>query len=311
MTQQPAGFFGQAWPTLIYMPYTAYLDQTQRMNLFVNSQAATDTFWQYVAPHEVAHQWWGHAVGWTSYRDQWMSEGFAEFSASLYVQYVRHDPDKFIDFWEDQRKLITEATPATKGIRPYTIGPVTQGFRLSSGKTQAAYQFLVYPKGAFILHMLRMMMYDQRAQNGDAKFQAMMQDFVKSHYNQDVSTEDLKQIVEKHMTPQMNLTGDGRMDWFFNEYVYGTELPSYRFDYKIDGNTVSGHLTQSGVSDSFGMVVPLYADFGKGWVRLGSFSVRGNSSADLPPLQLPAAPKHLAVAALNDILALDIENKKM
>ena len=28
--------------------------------------------------HEVAHQWWGHVVGWKSYRDQWMSESFAE-----------------------------------------------------------------------------------------------------------------------------------------------------------------------------------------------------------------------------------------
>src|SRR5207237_956170 len=211
--------FGQAWPTLVFMPYTAFIDTTQRVQL-MGIRGGTDTFWRYVAPHEIAHQWWGHTVGWSSYRDQWMSEGFAEFSASLYVQYIRHRPDKFIDFWEAQRKLITEATPATKGIKPYTIGPVTQGFRLSNAKTQAAYQFLVYPKGAYILHMLRMMMYDQRAQNGDAKFQAMMQDFVKTHFNQDVSTEDLKQMVEKHMTPGMNLAGDGRMDWFFNEYVY-------------------------------------------------------------------------------------------
>ena len=39
-------------------------------------------YWKVVTPHEVAHQWWGHTVGFDSYRDQWMSEGFAEMSAS-------------------------------------------------------------------------------------------------------------------------------------------------------------------------------------------------------------------------------------
>ncbi|MFH4077650.1 M1 family aminopeptidase, partial [Acinetobacter baumannii] len=81
---------------------------------------------------ELAHQWWGHIIGWTSYHDQWMSEGFAEFSASLYVQYVRRDLDKFIDFWEEQRRMITEEWPQTKGRRPYTVGPVTQGYRLNN-----------------------------------------------------------------------------------------------------------------------------------------------------------------------------------
>jgi len=100
---------------------------------------------------------------------------------------------------------------------------------LNSAKTGAAYQFLVYPKGAYILHMIRMMMYDQRT--GDTKFQAMMKDFVQTHFNKDVSTEDFKHIIEKHITPAMNVDHTGKMDWFFNEYVYGTEMPSYRFDY--------------------------------------------------------------------------------
>ena len=35
--------------------------------------------------HETAHQWWGHIVLWRSYRDQWLSEGFAEYSGLLYA----------------------------------------------------------------------------------------------------------------------------------------------------------------------------------------------------------------------------------
>src|SRR6267378_4461760 len=267
MTQQPAGFFGQAWPTLVFMPYIAFIDTTQRTQL-LGTRGGTDNFWRYVAPHEIAHQWWGHTVGWDSYHDQWMSEGFAEFSASLYVQYVRKDQAKFIDFWEDQRKLIFEATPGTKGRRPYTVGPVTQGYRLNNGKTGNVARALIYPKGAYILHMIRMMMFDK--QSGDSRFQKMMKDFIQTNFNKDISTEDFKAIVEKHITKEMDIAGNGRMDWFFNEWVYGTEMPTYRFDYKVSGDgTVSGRITQSGVSDNFAMLVPLYADFGKGWTKLG------------------------------------------
>jgi hypothetical protein len=313
ITQQPAGFFGQAWPTLVFMPYIAFIDGTQRAQL-LGIRGGTNNFWKYVGPHEVAHQWWGHMVGWTSYHDQWMSEGFAEFSASLYVQYVRKDLDKFTDFWESQRKRIVEETPATKGIKPYTIGPVTQGFRLSNAKTRAAYQFLVYPKGAYILHMIRMMMFDHRG-GGDTKFREMMTDFIKSHYNKDVSTEDFKQIVEKHMTPVMDIDKNGRMDWFFNEWVYGTDVPAYHMDYSIapsgDGKAVVNvKVTQSNVSNDFAMLVPIYADFGKGWTRLGAARIIGNSAVDLNNLQLPQAPKRLAVAAMNDVLATEIENSK-
>jgi aminopeptidase N len=64
-------------------------------------------FIQEVTPHEVAHQWWGHIVGWASYHDQWISEGFSDFSASLFLQYTEGGKlDKYLKFWENQRKAI-------------------------------------------------------------------------------------------------------------------------------------------------------------------------------------------------------------
>lgn len=313
MTQQPAMSFGQAWPTLVFMPYTAFIDATQRIQL-LGARGGLDNFWRHVGPHEIAHQWWGHTVGWKSYRDQWMSEGFAEFSSSIYVQYIERDINKFVEFWEEQRRSIVEARPQTMGRRPYTVGPITQGFRLSNAKTGAAYRFTVYPKGAYVLHMLRMMMYDAR-QGGDKRFQAMMNDFIRTHYNKDVSTEDFQKIVDKHLPPELDLDGNKRADWFFDQWVYGTEVPSYKLDYQLaqgaDGKTaLTGRITQSGVSDAFRMVVPLYVDYGKGWVKLGAASLNGNSGVDLPPVPLPQAPKRVAVCALNDVLALSVENNK-
>lgn len=301
ISQQPAGFFGQAWPTLVYMPFTAFLDTTTRAQIF-GVRGGTNSFFQYVGPHEVAHQWWGHVIGWESYRDQWMSEGFAEFSASLWVQHVR-GIEKFNEFWEAHRKEIVQSSQATEGKPPYTIGPVTQGFRLSSGRTGGAYRYLVYPKGAYILHMLRMMMYDP--QTGDAAFQAMMKDLIQTHFNTDVSTEEFHAIVARHVTKTMNLDGKGRLDWFFDQWVYGTEVPTYAFEYSFreEGGkpVLVGKLIQSGVSDTFRMQVPVYLDFGKGWSRLGTMPVTGNTTREFA-VPLPQKPKRATINAMNDVL---------
>ena len=157
--------------------------------------------------------------------------------------------------------------------------------------------------------MLRMMMYDRK--DGDARFQTMMKDFVQTYFNKDISTEDFKRIVEKHMTEAMDVDGNRSMDWFFNEWVYGTEVPNYRFEYKIAGDgSLSARITQGGVSDKFAMVVPVYVDFGKGWIKLGSARLVGNSFVDLKDVKLPSAPKRATICAFKDVLATSIESSK-
>jgi len=57
------------------------------------------------------------------------------------------------------------------------------------------------------------------------------------------------------------------------------------------------------------MVIPLNLDFGKGWTRLGSATLQGNSSVDVN-VKLPSVPKRAAIDALNDVLAMSIQNSK-
>ena len=240
-----------------------------------------------------------------------MSEGFAQLSTSLYIQYVRKDIKKFNDFWEAERKLIVEASPSTMGKKPYTVGPVTQGYRLNTSKTGNVARRLIYPKGSYILHMIRMMMYDGKGGTGDARFSKMMKDFVASNFNKDVSTEDFKRIVEKHITPEMDVDKNGKMDWFFDQWVYGTEVPAYKIEYSVgksgDRGILNAKITQSGVSDNFVMPVPVYVDFGDGFVSLGTVTMVGNKSFDLTDIPLPKVPKRVTVAALHDVLATEIE----
>src|ERR1035437_5287637 len=79
-----------------------YFDTTVRHSL--GRDHADHGYWKAVTAHEVAHQWWGHTVGFASGRDQWMSEGFADMSAALYIGIIDKNPKKFIEFWNDERE---------------------------------------------------------------------------------------------------------------------------------------------------------------------------------------------------------------
>jgi hypothetical protein len=305
ITQQTACNFGQAWPGVIYIPTCYYWNPTMRHQFGLRDTLGG--YWDSVASHEVAHLWWGHALGWNSYRDQWMSEGFSHLSASLFLQVAyQKEPERFRNFWKSMLTQITEKN--AQGFRPIDVGPVTQGYRLNSGRTGSITTDLIYPKGAYILHMLRMMMWNRDA--GDAKFKEMLRAFIATHKNQPVTTEDFKAVVEKHMLPEMNLDQNGSMDWFFRGYVYGTELPTYKVQQSVGikngQNTLSLKLTQSNVSDGFKMLVPLYVELQDGRVmRLGSARMTGNQTIEqeIPLGQIPV--KRALINHNYDVLSLE------
>jgi len=98
----------------------------------------------------------------------------------------------------------------------------------------------------------------------------------------------------------------GRLDWFFDEWVYGTQVPRYHFEYQVtpaDGGKVKLHmtLTQSEVDDQFAMLLPVFVDFGSGWVRIGQLGVGGNTTRTADTL-LPSTPKKVAINAFKEIL---------
>jgi hypothetical protein len=314
MTQQQATSFGQSWPGLVFLPLQYFLDATYRHMMGSGNEFQ---YFDVVGPHEIAHQWWGHTVGFNSYRDQWMSEGFAEMSASLFLQsvYNEHGLADFHQFWAHERKLLTDTNGERK--RAIDVGPVTLGYRLATAKTGINIpRDLIYPKGAYILHMLRCMMQDSTNKDVDAHFKEMMHDFTHTYAGRTATTEDFKAMAEKHMTAEMDLFRNHRLDWFFNEYVYGTEYPSYHFEHSLsqesDGSlTLNFKLTQSHVSDGFAMVVPIYVELEKGQVaRLGRIPIRGNTTVEkhvrLP--NLGQKPRRAMIAYLDDVLG-NIENK--
>jgi hypothetical protein len=304
VTQQPEFNFGQSWPTLVYLPVSAFLDSTQRWLLLGSASFRFADFIQEVTPHEVAHQWWGHMVGWTSYRDQWISEGFAEFSASLFLEATNKNDSAYRTFLKRWTNSLLDKN--SFGLRPNDVGPVATGFRLNTHRSPGAYGRVVYAKGGFILHMLRRMMAD--AKSGDQAFIAMMQDFVKTYSGRTASTEDFKAIAEKHMLPYMNLDGNGKLDWFFSQWVYGTEVPSYHMVYSVtpqDGGKAQlrFHVTQSDVSESFKSSVPVYVRLGDSVILLGRAAIAGSKPSPEITVLLPAQPREVLLNYNYDILA--------
>ena len=169
------------------------------------------------------------------------------------------------------------------------IGPIYAGQRLISSKHPGGYNTIVYTKGGWVLHMLRMLLYDFRAPEPDARFIQMMQDFTKTYYNQAASTQDFQRIAEKHMTKTMDVDGNGKLDWFFNQWVYSTGIPHYEVSYQISPGSKGSHLSvtikQSNVPDSFVMPVPIYVHQGDKSMRLGWLPVlapEGHFETDLP-----------------------------
>lgn len=306
LTQQTACSFGQSWPELVWIPMCYYFDTTVRHQLGMDW--GDRGYWKAVTPHEVAHQWWGHTVGFAYGRDQWMSEGFADMSASLYLSMIEKDQKKFIAFWNDERDLLLERD--AQGFRAIDVGPLTMGYRASNSRTGFnTTRRLIYPKGAYILHMVRMMMHDNHS--GDQLFKETMQDFVKTFSGKAATTEEFKAMVEKHMTREMDLEGNHKMDWFFNEYVFGTQLPTYKmecsFDTDANGDVVmSLKVAQSGVDDTFRMLVPIYLELADGKIFfLGRARVTGNNSVEqkIPLKGLKDKPRRAVLNYYDDVLA--------
>jgi len=313
ITQQPQANFGQSWPTLVYLPVTSFLDDTQRYMIMGSNVFQYNNFIDEVTAHEVSHQWWGHLVGWSSYHDQWLSEGFAYFSAGLYLQATEKNPEKYLAYWKRARREVLDKN--NFGNAPNDAGPLWMGERLDTFKTEGAYNWLVYRKGGYALHMLRYLMQDPKT--GDDDFIAMMHDFTVKYANKNASTEDFRAIVNQHMKPQMDLGGNNTINWFFAQYVYGSEVGSYHLNYKLtnepDGKVLfTGTITQSGVGSQFRMRVPIYLDFGQGLpIKMANIAVAGNGTSSEIKVRLPKRPKKVLLNYNYDVLAQDASVSEM
>lgn len=260
--------------------------------------------------HEVAHQWWGHLVGWKTYRDQWLSEGFAEYSAMLYMAASMDNGEKlFQEALQVSRDELTGSlkTAFSRFSRPgqtllnsravERIGPIGHGFRANVGASPGAYFSLAYNKGAYVLHMLRTIM--RGLTGSDDTFFAVLQDFVATYAGQAASTEDFQEIVAEHAPAEWS--------WFFDQWVNGASIPTYEWDWKTGGKTPDGkteivlRVRQRNVPRDFKMLVPVRIELPGG--QGGEMPVMIDEPEKELTIALPAPPKRVEFNAGNAVLA--------
>jgi hypothetical protein len=307
ITQQSQFFFGQSWPSLIFLPYISFLDSYNRFRIGLQS---TQGFVDIVGPHEFAHQWWGHLVGWNSYRDQWLSEGFAEFTAALVLEYTA-PRSKVDEFWDKAARNIVDK-PAHAYLANDRAGPISDGWRLSTWRNPAAGQAMIYDKGAWVVQMLRTLMRDPKAKPPDERFISTMKDFVSTYAGKNPTTRDFQTVVERHMSPAMDLERNGKMDWFFRQWIDGTEIPRYTAEIAVQDlgggqYKLVGSARQEEVSDDFFGFLPIYLEFEKGtFARFGFVSFRGTANVPIDTtISLPKKPRRVVANAMNDVLSRD------
>ena len=199
--------------------------------------AAFSGFPEFFMAHELAHQWFGQAVGWKNYHEQWLSEGFAQYFAALFAK-ERRGEEAFRDILRQFRRWSMDVSDQ---------GPVYLGYRLGHIKGESrVFRALVYNKGAAVLHMLRRLI-------GDEAFFGGVRRYYADNRFRKAGTDDLRKAME---------AASGRnLERFFERWIYGSSLPRLRFSATHEGQALAVRFEQAGeVFDVPVTVTVTYAD---------------------------------------------------
>ncbi|HUR35106.1 MAG TPA: M1 family aminopeptidase, partial [Vicinamibacterales bacterium] len=193
-------------------PYFAQLNQPLPNSpvTWRNDPAAFENYPEFFMAHEIAHQWWGHGVGWMNYHDQWLSEGFAQYFAALYASNYRGD-EVFQGLLRRMRRWAMNESDQ---------GPVHLGYRVGHIKNDGrAFRAIVYNKAAMVLHMLRLTVGDDTFFDGVRRF------YLSSRFRK-VGSEDFRLAMEE--------TSGRSLQRFFERWIYNASLPEVAFSYRVE-----------------------------------------------------------------------------
>jgi hypothetical protein len=295
LTQMP-GPDSQGWPGLVFLSSHVFLTPSERAagrGVHYPESAEELIYARLMAAHETAHQWWGDAIFWQSFRDQWIMEGLANYSALMQLEV--ESPQEAKSLLSYYRKELD----ATSGgdLPKREAGPVSLGLRLNSSKCAGAYDIVAYGRGTWLLHMLRHMLRDASLQqagvigspvrqstrtrvfrqpqsshpepnslqsDADALFFSALRSLQKKFAGKVMSTQDLQLALEEVLPKSLYFEGKRSLDWFFEGWVNGTALPKFEVE-KLKLTTAAGrtiaraNLLQKDAPESLVTSVPLYA----------------------------------------------------
>jgi hypothetical protein len=284
------GTFGQGFPGLLYLSTLVYLKNIPGTHTG-NAAASAELFFEDVLQaHETAHQWWGNRVTPATYRDNWLMEALANYSALLYLEKRRgtHSLEIMLASYRDSLLAKNEA-----GQTVDSAGPIVLGTRLESSQEPRAWRTITYSKGSWIMQMLR-------GRLGDDRFLALLAEIMKRYDHKDISTEQFRLLAAEFLPAKSD---DPKLQTFFEQWVYGTGIPAMKLSWTVKGAApdlrLKGTVTQSGVDKDFTATVPVEIVVAKGrtithWVRSADVPVTFSVALKAAPLKVTLDP-HFAL----------------
>jgi aminopeptidase N len=244
-------------------PYFAALNQPTPSTIFSwrnDPIAFDDQFPDFFMAHEIAHQWWGHAIGAKNYHEQWLSEGLAQYFAYLYAGKDR-GPNVQRGIFERMRQSVRRFDDS---------GPISLGYRLGHVVGDGTnYRAIVYNKSVVVLEMLRQLI-------GDEAFSAGLQRFYRENRNGKAGTDDLRAAFEAEAREPL-----GR---FFDRWVLDSGFPELKLTSVIEtgGRAAQVRIEQTGqIFDAPVTIAIFYEDKATEYVTV---KVRGALTEQRIPL---------------------------
>jgi aminopeptidase N len=235
-----------------------------------------------VDAHEIAHQWFGDSVTEATWADLWLSEGLATYFAGLFIQ--RYEGE---EAFQQYMKQAAETYYAyeKKNRTPIHDTETEDLFKLLNANN--------YQKGAWVLHMLR-------SELGDEKFFRGIRIYYDAHKNSIADSEDLRAAFEK---------ASGRdLKEFFARWIYGTGHPRYDlyWEWKSDTQKVRLVLRQLQTEPAFPNALPLDIITSSGKRRL---VLQPTGKQTIEELKLKKAPISINIDPENTVLKEASQNR--
>lgn len=164
-----------------------------------------------VIAHEIAHQWFGDSVTESTWSDLWLSEGFAEYFAGLFIQRYEGEP-AFQRYMSEEAQAYFDYEKRSR--TPIHDTETEDLFKLLNANN--------YQKGAWVLHMLR-------SELGDEQFFRAIRIYYEAHKSSTATTEDLRAAFEK--------ASGRKLKEFFASWIYGAGHPRYDLSWKWNHKT--------------------------------------------------------------------------
>lgn len=149
--------------------------------------------------HEMVHQWFGNSVTEKDWQHIWLSEGFATYLTAVYLE-MNYGRERFVAEMKQARDRL---------LRYYDKNPSPVIDTLNKNPMNLL-NANSYQKGAWVLHMLR-------CEIGDEKFFKGVRLFYQRFRNSNAETSDFRKVMEE--------VSDKDLDLFFRQWLVMTGQP--------------------------------------------------------------------------------------